>query len=141
MVRRGTGRDRGRITDPEGGISMTEPNHAEDAAHGTAACIRDDIEAAADPVEAAANYVQWDALDVHYVVDRTGAVRDVYLTVGTGGPHVELHWHVGTEHVEVMAWSGRDRARVEVHAPALAAELDILADQWQDVAIGYGANR
>jgi len=127
MVRRGTGRDRGRITDPEGGISMTEPNNAEDAVHGTAACIREEVEAATDPVQAAIDYINGQALDVHYVVDRHGAVRDVHLTVGTGGPHVELHWHVGTEHVEVMAWSGHDRARVEVHAPALTAELDVIA--------------
>jgi len=115
---------------------MTEPNTAEDAARGTAACIREDIEAATDPVQAAEDYLQWQALDVNYLVTPSGDVREVQLVVGVGGPHVEVHGWIGSEHVTVRAWSGRDRAEVEVHAPALAAELHVLAEGWEYGTVG-----
>jgi hypothetical protein len=114
---------------------MTEPNYADDAARGTAACIREDVEAATDPVQAAEDYVQWQALDVNYLITSSGDVREVQLVVGVGGPHVEVHCWIGSEHVTVRAWSGRDRAEVEVHAPALAAEVEIMAEHWRDVTV------
>lgn len=102
--------------------------------------IETEIETAPQPDVAAADYVA-DALDARYVMSSRGDVETVHLIVGAGGPHVELRHHVGTRWMDVhVAWWG-DVADHGVHAPHLAAELDALADAWQDAYVTTDRNR
>ena len=119
---------------------MTELTDAAVTAAGYARTIAEDVEAAPDPWDAAAEYVA-EALDADYVVTSRGHVKAVHLVVGTGGPHVEVHHHVGTEAVHVRVWWWQDYAELHVHAPALAADLDGLAEAWQDGYMHVGVGR
>ena len=119
---------------------MTDDNNAETYAEAYARTITVDVEGAADPWHAAAELVH-DALDADYVVTSRGNVKAVHLIVGTGGPHVEVQHHLGTEGVMVRVWWPQDYAEAYVHAPALAADLDGLAEAWQDTHVTAGVHR
>jgi hypothetical protein len=115
-------------------MTMQDDTNPARVAADYARMIREDVEGAADPADAAAEYVH-DALDAEYVVTSRGDVAGVHLTVATGGPHVEVHYRAGSEHLTVRAAWWSPEAAHDVHAPALAAELDGLAEAWQDAHV------
>ena len=119
---------------------MTNRSDAEVTAEAYVRTISVEVEGAPEPWDAAAEYVA-EALDAEYVVDSRGHVKAVHLVVGTGGPHVEVHHHLGTNAVHVRVWWWRDYAERHVHAPALAADLDGLAEAWQDGYLHVGVGR
>lgn len=100
-----------------------------------------EVEGAPDPGLAAADYVA-DALDANYLVTSRGDVTAVHLVVGTGGPHVELQHRVGgSGPLHVRLWWWGDYADGYVQAPAVAGELDALAEAWQDATISAAVHR
>ena len=109
---------------------MQDDTNAASYARNYARTITTEVEAADDPSEAATDYV-FGALDADYVVTSRGDVKAVHLIVGTGGPHVEVHHHVGGDGVMVRVWWWQDYADAYAHAPALAVELDALAMYWE----------
>lgn len=119
---------------------MTNRSDAEVTAEAYVRTIAVEVEGAPEPWDAAAEYVA-EALDAEYVVDSRGHVKAVHLVVGTGGPHVEVHHHLGTDAVHVRVWWWQDYAERHVHAPALAADLDGLAEAWQDGYLHVGVGR
>ena len=119
---------------------MTDDTNAARVAADYARTITVEVEGAADPADAAAEYVH-DALDAEYVLTSRGDVIGVALTVATGGPHVEVHYRAGSEHLTVRAAWWSPFAEYGVHAPTLAAELDGLADAWQDAYVRTAVNR
>lgn len=104
---------------------------AHDYAAGIAATIAE-AEASDDPHAAAADYLAERALDVHYLVrGYPGArqdVAEVRAVVTVGGPYAEVRGGDGTEAVTIVVRWWSDDARMTVHAPALAAELEHYAD-------------
>ena len=119
---------------------MEEDTNARTYAEQYARTITVDVEGADDPAEAAAELVH-DALGADYVVTGRGNVKAVHLIVGTGGPHVEVQYVVGGRAVHVVVWWWRDYADAYAYAPALTAELDGLADAWQEAYIAAGVHR
>ena len=119
---------------------MQDDTNAAHVAADYARMIREDVQGAMQPDVAAADYVA-DALDAEYVVTSRGDVAGVRLTVATGGPHVDVHYRVGSDTVTVAAAWWSPVAEHDVHAPALAAELDALAEAWQDAYIATGVRR
>lgn len=119
---------------------MTDRPNAADVVANYCRTIAEDVEGAADPADAAMRYVT-DALDADYLVDSRGNVKAVHLIVGTGGPHVEVRNHVGADGVMVHAWWWSDYAELHAYAPALAAELDVIADAWQGAHVPTGVHR
>ena len=119
---------------------MENETNAEAYARTYARTITVEVEASDDPWHAATDYVA-DALDANYVVASQGDVTEVHLIVGTGGPHVEVQHRTGTEGVMVRVWWWQDYAEAFAHAPALAAELDALAEAWQAVTVMAGVRR
>ena len=119
---------------------MTDDTNAATYAEAYARTITVEVEGADDAADAAADYVH-DALDADYVVTSRGDVKAVHLLVGTGGPHVEVQHRLGTEGVMVRVWWWQDYAEAFAHAPALAADLDGLADAWQDAHVSAGVHR
>jgi hypothetical protein len=116
---------------------MTDDTNAARVAEDYARMILQDVEGADDPADAAAEYVH-DALDADYVVTSRGDVKGVHLVVGTGGPHVEVHHYLGSEHLTVRAAWWSPTAEYGVHAPTLAAELEGLGEAWQDAYVMTG---
>jgi hypothetical protein len=119
---------------------MTDDTNAARVAADYARMILQDVEGAVQPDVAAADYVA-DALDAEYVVTSRGDVAAVHLTVATGGPHVEVHHYLGSEHLTVRAAWWSPTAEYGVHAPTLAAELEGLAEAWQDAYVRTAVNR
>lgn len=113
---------------------MTDRTDAANVAAGYCRTIAEDVEGAPEPWDAAAEYVA-EALDADYLVTSRGDVKAVHLVVGTGGPHVEVQHQVGAEVVRVRVWWWGDYAEQSVHAPALALDLDGLAEAWQDAHV------
>lgn len=119
---------------------MDDDTNAARVAADYARIIRADVEGAMQPEVAAADYVA-DALDAEYVVTSRGDVAGVRLTVATGGPHVDVHYRAGSDRLTVAAAWWSPVAEHDVHAPALAAELNGLAEAWQDAYITSGVRR
>lgn len=109
-------------------------NDAAEVAANVARTIAAEVETAADPFLAASDYVA-DALEARYVVSGGGHVTAVHLVTGTGGPHVELRHAIGSNSVDVEVWWWSDRGTAFSYCPALAAELDGLAEAWTDAAV------
>lgn len=114
-------------------MTAPERTYADDYAEVIAAAVAE-VEAAEDAGSAAADYVA-DVLDVRYLVDADGTVREVTLIVTVGGPYAEVRCWLGSDGVEVEARDGSDRATRWQYAPALAAEAEALADSWQDAML------
>jgi hypothetical protein len=116
---------------------MDDDTNAETYAKAYARTITVEVEGADDPWRAASELVHG-ALDADYLVTSRGDVKAVHLVVGTGGPHVELQHYVGAEGVMVRVWWWQDYAEAHVYAPALAADLDAVAQAWQDAYVMDG---
>lgn len=119
---------------------MEDDTNAARVAADYARMIREDVQDAMQPEVAAADYVA-DALDAEYVVTSRGDVAGVRLTVATGGPHVDVHYRFGSDTLTVAAAWWSPVAEHDVHAPALAAELDALAEAWADAYLPVEVNR
>jgi hypothetical protein len=52
-----------------------------------------------------------------------------------------VHYRVGTDGVDVNVWWWGDDAHYHAHAPHLAAELDAMAEAWQDAYVVADRNR
>jgi hypothetical protein len=116
---------------------MRDDTNAATYAEAYARTITVEVEGADDPADAAADYVH-DALGADYVVTSRGDVKAVHLIVGTGGPHVEVQHHLGNAGVQVRVWWWQDYAKAYAYAPTLAAELEGLAEAWQDAYVMTG---
>ncbi len=111
-------------------MTAPERTYADEYAEVIAGRVAE-VEAAEHPHDAAADYVA-DVLDVRYLVDADGTVREVTLIVTVGGPYAEVRCWLGSDGVEVEARDGSDRATRWQYAPALAAEAEVLADVFAD---------